>query len=984
MKKRNSFFIRILITLVLATFLEGIFFVGSLNVSRSFETIEEETISLFEQRIQYRSSYIHKALIETLIKESNYNDLLKDCSELYENKESLAGKDTILTDKEVNDLLLLLHSRTISGAFVILDKDVFKTAAYPAIYLRDSSPDTIHNDNSDISARYGDATILKNNNLSLDANWHAAMAFSSNSTMYRFYTEPFGEALLHPGQEALEYGYWGNPIQFEGEARELITFSFPLIDENGVPYGVIGIDITADMLKDMLDYTELSDHQQTAYILAKKNDEGTYTVMYCNGPAYSYIAKQGNKITLEESYMYDTHELHLNPSTQLASSFNLDFYPSNSPFEDMDWYLIGVADKGELLESSMTLKKNAYFAIFLSMFIGISAAILISIKFIRPIKKLIAHLKHANVNEKVELPRVNIEEIDELSSSIEELSHHLLSAENRMSQIIHATEFPVGAIESFGKDTYYVTERVAELLDFPDELHHKTIIPKTTFTSALDAFELHAELVEEHKEELDEKTIHTYVYRHEKTDGEKRWVRFTYSMQKESRVFIVMDVTKEFEEKERLTYERDHDALTGLLNRNAFQEKVEEILKEDIGIAAMVLWDLDNLKFTNDTYGHNVGDLLIKTSAAILGEAKSSHCITARMAGDEFLIFFHHYENRDDLFLDIQKIHLKIINTKIKLSDTDTSVIKVSAGIAWYPDDAKDYETLLKYSDFAMYDVKNSQKGSIHSFDAHMYKHNELLFSGRKELNEMLECRQIRYAYQPIISASDGSVLGFEALMRPQGKILTSPQDVLRLARAQAQLYRVEYITWTTAMQTFMKLNPSATYGGCKLFINSIPSMPLLDDLISTLEENYATLLPNVVVELLETDEIEHTYLKLKQNFIKKWNGGFAIDDYGSGHNSDTALLNVEADYIKIDIELIKNIDKDPDRKLMVSNIIALAHQRNIMVIAEGIERREELETLLSMQVDYLQGYYLARPSYELHDIGKDVKDIIQSYSKKS
>ena len=196
MKARKSFFIRILLTLVLATFLEGVFFIGALNVSKSFETIEQESISLFEQRIRYRTSDIHKTLIETLNKESNYSDLLENCDHLYADRADLFHKNDVLGNKVVNDLLLLLHSRNISGAFVILDKHVFQSTTYPSIYLRDSSPDTIHNDNSDISARYGNAALLKANNLSLDANWHPAIPIDTNNPMFHFYTKPIAESSM--------------------------------------------------------------------------------------------------------------------------------------------------------------------------------------------------------------------------------------------------------------------------------------------------------------------------------------------------------------------------------------------------------------------------------------------------------------------------------------------------------------------------------------------------------------------------------------------------------------------------------------------------------------------------------------------------------------------------------------------------------------------------------------------------------------------
>lgn len=980
MSSKQSLFKKVLLILLSAAVLEGALFIGSLYVSQTFSSIQENAISLFEQRSNYRTASIQKLLVDDLYKEVNYAQLMEDCETLYQTKNKLDGSNPTLETQTLNDLLELIRLRTITGAYVILDKDIFQSSSYPVLYLKDSAPDTIYTDNSDISGKYGNATLLKEENLSLESSWAPNIQIDEQHSDYYFYTKPMEKALEKKGLSSLDYGYWGDPITLGDDVQEIITYSMPLISSDGTIYGIVGIDVSTYQLKSLLEYTELNNESMTAYVLAKKDDD-VYTSLLCQGPAYSYMFKEGTAITFGESISSQSYQVDLKGSNPIiAHASKLDLYGSNTPFETEGWYLIGISDKNGLLRSSNTLARNSYIAISLALLIGVGAAVLISMKFTKPIKKLIYQLKHLSTNTTIRLPRVNIDEIDELSNSIEELSLSLLSAESRLSQVIHALKLPIGAIEDFGKDSYYCTEMISELLEFSPELHGKNVISKQSFQASLEKFQQHSTLLEDYREIIDGKQIQYYVVRYEATQGEPKFIRFTYSDQKENQVFVVMDVTKEFQEKEKLTYERDHDSLTGLLNRNAFQTTVEKLLKEDIGVSALVLWDLDNLKFINDTYGHNCGDLLIRTTADVLNTANEEQGIVARMAGDEFLIFLHNYESKEALYKVIQKIHMHIISTKIDLRENETTKIKVSAGIAWYPEDAMDYDTLVKYSDFAMYDVKNSQKGSIRSFDATVYQHNKLLFNGRKELLDMLESNKMRYAFQPIISAKDGSVHGFEALMRPQGEILTSPQDVLRLARAQAQLYKVEFMTWTRSIQQYSRINQA--FSTSKLFINSIPSIPLLDDLITTLEKNYANILPYVVVELLETDEIEQKYLQIKRDFMSKWHGKFAIDDFGSGYNSDTTLLNLNADYMKIDIELIRNIDQDADRRSMVQNIINIAHQKNILVIAEGVEKQAELETLISLQVDFLQGYFLAKPEFILHDISQEKKDIILACHK--
>lgn len=263
-----------------------------------------------------------------------------------------------------------------------------------------------------------------------------------------------------------------------------------------------------------------------------------------------------------------------------------------------------------------------------------------------------------------------------------------------------------------------------------------------------------------------------------------------------------------------------------------------------------------------------------------------------------------------------------------------------------------------------MYDIKSTQKGGIREFDAQVYHKDKLLLNGRNELNEILDKNLVRYAYQPIVSVADGSIFGFEALMRPKGTIITSPNDIMRLARSQSQLYRVEYMTWTQAIHQFDPLH--SAYPNCRLFLNSIPNVPLLEDLAQVLEKRYADLLGQLVIEIIETDEIEQHYLETKQQFVKKWHAAIAIDDFGSGHNNDSLLLNTKANFLKIDMMFIRDIHLDENRRHLVSNIIDFAHEHHIKVIAEGVEVREELIQLMQMHVDYIQGYYLGKPTLEL------------------
>lgn len=980
MKKSSaSLFRKVLLILFSATLLEGVVFVSSLYFSGSFDQIKKNSISLYEQRIDYRKDMVAQLLVSDIYDEKNFEQIFAHCNALYE-ANKIHGKDTAMTKELLDDMVNFLHFRSFTGAYLILDKDIFQTSYYPTLYLRDASPNASYTDNSDITGKYGNADLLKQYNLSLESTWMPSMRIDESDPTYDFYYQTMQVAKQHPELNSMDLGYWGEPITLNDDLLSVFTYSIPLIAKDGTVYGVVGIDITTDFLKSLLPYKELNDEDRNTYIIAKKNKD-SYQTMLSYGPAYDYLFKKGTTLSLDEqvegtSYVVSSEKLK---DKVLGHASPLSFYGQNSPYANQStWYLIGIANESELLRSSHALIKSSQYAIFLAVLVGIGAAILISYKFTNPIIALVQQLKNSNPKESVSLPRVNIDEIDELSNSIEIFSQGLIGAESRLSQIIYSLDIPIGAIEIFENGRIYCTEKISELLNFDSIYHQETFFTKEIFDVQILHLKQKSELYEEYDEKIDGKLAHIYVCSIQTEKQNKKWLRFILSKQNASSILIVMDVTKEFEEKEHLTYERNHDGLTGLLNRRAFGEQVEQLLqKSDLDHCAMVLWDLDNLKFVNDTYGHDGGDLLIRSIARILETAQQDHGIPARMAGDEFLVFYHCFDSKEQLLSKVKELHHRIMQTQINFQNHDSTYIKVSAGIAFYPDDALTYDDLLHFADFAMYDAKNFQKGSIRCFNEQLYQHNRMLMNGRKELNAILDGDMVSYAFQPIVNAKDGSILGFEALMRPQGEFLTSPQDIMLLARAQSQLYRVEYLTWTQSIKQFVKAN--AFNDNLTLFINSIPSVPMLEDLIKELEQNYAQQLPHLVVELIETDEIELQYLQVKQDFMIRWNGKMAIDDFGSGYNSDTTLLNIQADYIKIDIELIHNIDTDNNRQLMVKNIIDFAHQKGTYVIAEGVETKNEMETLIALRVDYMQGFYLGKPAFEVKDIDQTIKKEIQA-----
>ena len=155
----------------------------------------------------------------------------------------------------------------------------------------------------------------------------------------------------------------------------------------------------------------------------------------------------------------------------------------------------------------------------------------------------------------------------------------------------------------------------------------------------------------------------------------------------------------------------------------------------------------------------------------------------------------------------------------------------------------------------------------------------------------------------------------------------------------------------------------------------------LSEDELRELEENYGEFLSSVVLEIIENEQTNNEVMQHKKQLIEKWNCLLAMDDYGSGYSNDNTLLSLKPDIIKLDIEMITGIETDNDRQTLVKNIISYAHQRNIMVLAEGIETTKQLKSLIEYGVDLLQGFYLAKPDFDaVEQIDEAKKDEIINY----
>ena len=434
-------------------------------------------------------------------------------------------------------------------------------------------------------------------------------------------------------------------------------------------------------------------------------------------------------------------------------------------------------------------------------------------------------------------------------------------------------------------------------------------------------------------------------------------------------------------ERNRIEHERDYDALTGLYSRQAFFRVCGELFEKPNTLrhAALMMTDLDNLKTINDTYGHDWGDIYLRQTAHSLRQNSPSGTVVARLSGDEFLLLFYGYPGREQLREKLEALTRAMQQAVVVLPSGSDLHISISGGVAWYPEDGRDIETLKKYADFAMYQVKHSTKGQMKDFDIGVYNQEAYIARTRREFHQLISEERVYYYFQPIFSAQTGRVHAYEALMRSDLPTLRSPATIMKLAREQGALYEIERLTFRKALEEFDDLrSKNLVDRQALIFINSIASVSLRREDSEYMDQRWHELRRQMVIEITEEEEMNREALETKRH-APGFSGMFALDDYGSGYSNEGSLLELAPRFIKVDISIIRGIDSDPDKQQILRNVVRYAQPRSMQIIAEGVETAAEMRTVIDLGADLLQGYFLARPAAVPDPIAPEAAEIIRA-----
>lgn len=308
---------------------------------------------------------------------------------------------------------------------------------------------------------------------------------------------------------------------------------------------------------------------------------------------------------------------------------------------------------------------------------------------------------------------------------------------------------------------------------------------------------------------------------------EEKFIKIIYT--NHGNLGYVIDVTDEILREKARQFEKHNDKMTGLLNRESFRNRIKIMQSmEQSAVGAMICIGLDNLKYINNTYGHEAGDNYIIQAAKLFGKIQSPRCLFGRVSGDEFIAYIQGFDNSCECRKEVHKIFNELMNKTMFIMPDKKIKIRFTAGVSYFPDNATDVYSLFKYANYAMAEAKQIMKGTVLDFSIESYLKNSYQMEKREDINRLIEENLVKYAFQPIVDTRDYSIYGYEALMRPQIEGLDSPLEVLELAKIQSKLYYIEKMTIYNIMEwVFENKN---IIKGKKIFMNSIPNQSMTKD----------------------------------------------------------------------------------------------------------------------------------------------------------
>ncbi|MFZ4535024.1 putative bifunctional diguanylate cyclase/phosphodiesterase [Propionivibrio sp.] len=456
-------------------------------------------------------------------------------------------------------------------------------------------------------------------------------------------------------------------------------------------------------------------------------------------------------------------------------------------------------------------------------------------------------------------------------------------------------------------------------------------------------------------------------------DGEQRTLQVLGEVtlgedgQLQTLIGTFQDITERKQAEEHLRLLASFDPLTGLPNRALFKDRLSHALvhaDRNHGQVGLLFIDLDHFKTINDTLGHSFGDELLKQVALRLDNTVREIDTVARLGGDEFTIILENVRSGNHAAMVANKV-IEALAPAVFIGSHELYVT-ASIGITMYPADAIQVETLLRNADTAMYRAKDEGRNTFRFFTREMDERIQVRQLLERSLHNALQKDEFVLYYQPQIDVHSGDIVGFEALLRwrREDGTLVSPVEFIPVLEETGMI--VEVGAWVIAEACRWLAEWRNVHGlEATVAVNLSPRQFRDAELSSivALALHETGLPPSALdLEITESSLVDAPATLVTMEELRRMGVGLAIDDFGTGYSSLSYLKRFPITKLKIDQSFVRDITVDEDGAAIVSAIISLAHILQLQVVAEGVEKIEELGYLRRHGCNYVQGYLVSRP----------------------
>ena len=493
-------------------------------------------------------------------------------------------------------------------------------------------------------------------------------------------------------------------------------------------------------------------------------------------------------------------------------------------------------------------------------------------------------------------------------------------------------------------------------------------------TSIVDVYQTISDREAFLKQLKNEKYVTNYEVNYRRTNGDSAWAMLNATVVADDsgkNSFIegtFVDITERKVAEQQIQSLAYFDALTGLPNRTLLRDRLSQALahaRRNNCKVALFFLDLDRFKNINDSLGHSVGDLLLKSVAERLKAWGRAQDTIARLGGDEFLVVVNNIKHITDAAVAAQRL-MDGLTAEMVIQGHSLSV-SCSLGISIYPEHGADSEALIKHADAAMYTAKDSGRNNFQFFTADMNAQAVERLNLENNLRTALDKKELFLMYQPQMDIKSRKIVGVEALLRWQhpemglvppdefiriaessGLIVSIGEWVLRAACSQARKWQDEGLAAVS-----VAVNVSAVQFRREGFSELVRQV-LLD---TGLAPQHLEL---EVTESLLLSSADVTFAVLQE--LKDMGLSLAIDDFGTGYSSLSYLKRFPVSKLKVDRSFVRDVALNPDDAAITAAIISMARSLNLKVIAEGVEDEAQMSFLQAHHCDEIQGYYFSKP----------------------